>query len=94
MRKAIPVIIWLLLMLLLLPSMASAQTGGGYELSWFTIDGGGRESQANPYTLVGTVGQTEPGLLSGGIFTLSGGFWWDGATMLSKVFLPLLLRSP
>ena len=58
-----------------------------------TIDGGGGESQANPYILVGTLGQADIGLLSGGGFTLSGGFWWDGATMLSKVFLSLLLRN-
>ncbi|MHC4692954.1 MAG: hypothetical protein ACYS67_09440 [Planctomycetota bacterium] len=32
---------------------------GPYELSWYTIDGGGSRSSGGPYVLTGTIGQTE-----------------------------------
>ena len=42
MRKLFRYLVWLLLALLvLLPALALAQTGGGYDLTWSTIDGGG-----------------------------------------------------
>ena len=53
-----------------------AQTGGGYDLSWSTIDGGGGTfSTGGQYSLGGTVGQHDAGTQSGGNFTLQGGFW-------------------
>jgi len=40
-----------------------------YSIAWSTIDGGG-------FTLNGTVGQPDAGAsMSGGIFTVTGGFW-------------------
>ncbi len=51
---------------------ASAQS---YDLSWFTIDGGGGISTGGDYTLVGTIGQPDAGILSGGPYTITGGFW-------------------
>jgi len=60
------------------PAIALAQTGGPFDLSWYTIDSGGvTNASAGPFTLSGTVGQgqdaAEP--LTGGSFTLRGGFW-------------------
>lgn len=63
-----------LALLLVLPS-AGAQTGGDFDLTWNTIDGGGSASTGDGLTLDGTVGQPDAGLLSGGDFTLEGGFW-------------------
>ncbi len=58
---------------------AFAQTGGGYELTWNTIDGGGATfSTGGGFTLGGTIGQPDAGLLTGGSFTLRGGFWGGG----------------
>ena len=59
-------------------AIALAQTGGPFDLSWYTIDSGGVvNASAGPFTLSGTVGQgqdaAEP--LTGGPFTLRGGFW-------------------
>ena len=74
-------------------SIAVAQSGSGYDLTWSTIDGGGGSSSGGSYTLDGTLGQFEAGTLSGGGYTLSGGFW-ASATAQSQfaVYLPLVLR--
>lgn len=52
-----------------------AQSGGGYQLDWHTIDGGGGRSSGGSYSLSGTVGQPDAGATSDGEFTVSGGFW-------------------
>ena len=67
--------VWLMLLLL---SSALAQSGGDYELTWSTIDGGGGRSSGGPYELVGTIGQPEAGVMSGGRYEVLGGFWPGG----------------
>jgi hypothetical protein len=53
-----------------------AQSGGPYDLSWFTIDAGGGTSTGGPYSLSGTVGQPDAGSpMTGGQYSLIGGFW-------------------
>jgi len=70
-----------------------AQTGGGYDLSWNTVDGGGAMfSTGGSYSLGGTIGQPDAGTLSGGGYALAGGFW-GGALVEYKVFLPLVLKQ-
>jgi len=59
--------------------MAAAQSGGGYDLSWWSIDGGGGELQGGSYVLMGSVGQPDAaGPLTGGRYTLYSGFWTPG----------------
>lgn len=90
------VLVILLLVLLLSVMPALAQTGGNYDLSWSTVDGGGGASAGGTYSLNGTVGQPDAGVMSGGDFTLSGGFWKGGEVVLpppyKNLFLPLILR--
>lgn len=77
----------------LLASIALAQSGNGYDLTWNTVDGGGYTfSSGEGYTLGGTVGQPDAGLLTGGDYTLGGGFWSGGAVGY-KIYLPLVLRN-
>ena len=64
----------LLFVLTLIISMAF----GDYELSWYTIDGGGGRSTGGPYTLTGTIGQSDAAYSRGGNFELLGGFWPGG----------------
>ncbi len=65
-----------LLFLVLVPALALAQSGGPYDLSWSTIDGGGHTfSAGGSYELGGTAGQADAGLMSGGNYELSAGFW-------------------
>ncbi len=60
-------------MLTLLP--LAAVSGGVFELSWYTIDGGGGTSEGGQFTVSGTIGQHDAGVMTGGGFSLSGGFW-------------------
>jgi len=57
--------------LLVAASAALAQ----YAINWFTVDGGGGTSTGGVYTVSGTIGQSDAGVMSGGNFTLTGGFW-------------------
>jgi hypothetical protein len=63
------------LALFALAAVAFAQTGGGFDLSWFTVDGGGGASSGGGFTVEGTIGQPDAGTMSGGSFSLQGGFW-------------------
>lgn len=89
-----------LVLLALVGAIAVAQSGGGYDLSWNTIDGGGQTfSVAGSYALGGTIGQPDAGVLSGGNYSLSGGFWagatagGGGGPVRHKIYLPLLVRN-
>jgi len=62
---------------MLFAAAARAQSGGGYDLSWWTIDGGGVTfATGGAFNLGGTVGQPDASSeLAGGTFRLTGGFW-------------------
>ena len=86
-------LIAMLIVTLFIGSTVAAQSGGGYDLSWSTIaGGGGTSSSGGGYSLVGTVGQSDTGVLSGGSYTLNGGFW-NNAFGNYRIYLPLLLRN-
>lgn len=48
-----------------------------YSMEWFTIDGGGGSGSGGGYTVIGTIGQADANTmpLTGGSYTLEGGFW-------------------
>jgi hypothetical protein len=48
---------------------------GQHSIDWSTIDGGGGTSTGGVFTISGTIGQPDAGKMSGGNFTLAGGFW-------------------
>ena len=51
--------------------------GDPFEISRSTIDGGGvMRSTGGGFELSGTIGQPDAGLLTGGDFELTGGFWF------------------
>jgi hypothetical protein len=78
---------------LLLSTIALASAAPSYAISWWTIDGGGTTmSTGGSYSLGGTIGQPDAGVLVGGGYTLAGGFW--GGTVTSYyLYLPLVLRQ-
>ncbi len=86
---------WLPACLLLLAAMpVLAQSGGGYDLGWNSVDSGGTTfSTAGVYSLGGTAGQPDAAVMSGGTYTLSGGFWPGGAPPAIGVFLPVVVRT-
>ena len=69
---------------------------GEYQLSWWTVDGGGETfSTGGGYSLGGTIGQPDAGVLSAGEYRLGGGFWCGGASTKPpehRIYLPLVAR--
>src|SRR6266700_3546577 len=63
------------LLLLLLVDLPSAVGAQNYSIDWFTIDGGGGTSTGVVYSVSGTIGQPDAGHMSGGNYTIDGGFW-------------------
>jgi hypothetical protein len=67
---------WTLLTLCFLLSALCFPAGGqSYSIDWHTIDGGGGTSTGGVYSVSGTIGQPDAGAMSGGNYTLQGGFW-------------------
>jgi hypothetical protein len=62
--------------------VAPARAGGGLQIHWYTIDGGGEVfSIGGAFELSGTIGQPDAsraGVLRGGPYHLTGGFWGAG----------------
>ncbi len=100
MRRITRLAVWLAPILLLVLAfvglgqgirLAAAQSGGGYDLTWNTVDGGGASfSTGGGYTLGGTIGQSDAGVQGGGSYSLAGGFWVSVGDY--KVYLPFLRR--
>jgi len=90
------VILATLLLSLLLTAVTVVAQGSGYNLSWFTVDGGGGTSQSSDgpqaYTLSGTVGQPDAGTMGGGGYELSGGYWGGTGAAQLALYLPLVVR--
>jgi hypothetical protein len=76
-------------------AVAAAQSGSasGYDLSWWTVDGGGGTVQGGGYTLRGTAGQPDAATWSGASYTVAGGFWGAAWPAGYAIYLPLVLRA-
>ncbi len=59
------------MLLLLVATLVQAQ----FAIDWFTMDGGGGTSTGGVYSVSGTIGQPDAGKMSGGNFSIDGGFW-------------------
>ena len=57
-------------------------------VGWRAVDGGGGTSTGGVFSFSGTVGQPDAGAMSGGGFTLEGGFW--GVFAVQMAGAPLL----
>jgi hypothetical protein len=58
---------------LLIPALGFAQS---YSIDWYQIANGGGTSTGGTYQVSGTIGQPDAsGLMSGGSYSLTGGFW-------------------
>ncbi len=68
---------------------------GGFALPWYRIAGGGGTSADGlRYTLSGTIGQPEAGvLMEGDSFQLSGGYWAGAAPgpPTNALYLPVVI---
>src|SRR5258708_32061491 len=45
-----------------------------FDISWYTIDGGGGSSAGGTFSVTGTIGQPDAGHMAGGNYTIDGGF--------------------
>jgi len=76
-RKRRDITLWLsYLFICAMPVLT--QGAGPYEITWYTIDGGGGTSSGGPYVLTGTIGQPDADWCEGGKYELLGGFWPGG----------------
>lgn len=90
-KRSISLLAFSLAVALLLASTVLAQTGGNFDLSWWTVDGGGEMVSGGSFSLTGTVGQPEPGpTLSSGSLSLTSGFWPGGGAAPPVCPVPLL----
>jgi len=70
--KILVVAIWGCILLLNMVSV-QAQSGGGYNINWSSIDGGAGSLSGGTYAIRGTLGQPEGDTSSGGSYSLRGG---------------------
>jgi hypothetical protein len=63
---------------LVLLGLIVSSSRGQYEISWYTIDGGGGVSSGGDFSLTGTIGQPDATYSRGGNYELLGGFWPGG----------------
>jgi len=65
-----------------------------FVIQWFSVDNGGvLESSGGSFSLNGTIGQPDAGVISGGDYTLQGGFWnSDTANALLEIFMPVVVK--
>jgi hypothetical protein len=80
--------------LLLAAYAALAQTGGGYDLSWNVIAGGGGPISSTSYAINATIGQAAVGRVGNSTFELCSGFWCGAALAVEyKIYLPVVLKN-
>ncbi len=86
------VVLWsMLISIALLAVGAVYAQGSGYDLRWWTIDGGGGMSSGGNYVLTGTAGQPDAAALQGGSYVLYGGFWVPETAQAQRhrIYIPL-----
>ena len=74
-------------------ALVAAAMTNGYEIPRWVIGGGGGESAAGDFYLVGTVGQPVTGLGSEADYNVCSGFWCGAGWFVHRVYLPLVQRD-
>lgn len=64
--------------------LAPALEAQNYSVDWYKIAGGGGTSTGAVYAVSGTIGQADAGSMSGGNYSVVGGFW----SIVASVPLP------
>ncbi len=65
---------WTVLALIVLAWVPTTRAQG-FNLTWYTIDGGGGTSAGSGFAVAGTIGQPDAGVMAGAGFEIKGGFW-------------------
>ncbi len=73
----------------------SAATANSFEISWYTVDGGGAlQSTGGTYALSGSIGQPDAGRVTGGSYALTGGFWAVGGAGAVQACTTMVSADP
>jgi hypothetical protein len=94
-RHAVPIALVALLVSLVATAIVLGQSGGGYDLSWWTIGGGGGASSGGQYVIEDTLGQaiaSHDASDDGQRYSLTDGFWQTGSTERT-IYLPIVIGS-
>ena len=84
-----------LAILAILCGLVPASQAQSYSIDWFTVDGGGGTSTGIVYSVSGTIGQPDAGsAMSGGNFSVDGGFWGIFAVPTPGAPLLAIARTP
>jgi hypothetical protein len=79
------------IILMLATGVRASSPQDTYEIDWYTIDNGGGQAGSGAYVISGTIGQADAGVVTGGVYTLEGGFW-PGAVAEYDLYLPMIRR--
>ncbi len=90
-RYMIRIVLLLLAVAILVFTAAYVKAAPLFYIEWWTVDGGGGSSLGGIYTLSGTVGQPDAGLMASDGFALWGGFW-PGVPPEYKAFISLIKK--
>lgn len=74
---------------------ATAQGSNGYDLSWWTVDGGNGALAVGGFALTSTVGQVDEGNGQGGGYNLSGGSWSASSPDMEgnyRIYQPIVVK--
>jgi hypothetical protein len=78
--------------MLLLGACCATPARAQFAIDWFSLDGGGGTSSGGAYVLSGTIGQADVGRMTGGAYSLEGGFWAIGSASEAPVRPMLSIR--
>jgi hypothetical protein len=87
-KKKTGIVFMALLIILTMVGLVQAQS---YEITWWVVGGGGGTSSGSGHTLRGIIGQLDAGNMSGGEYTLTGGFW--SLNPFNMIYLPLIIKN-
>jgi hypothetical protein len=74
----------ILLLCLLAGLFCTRLAAQSYSIDWYKVSGGGATSTNGQYSVSGTIGQPDAGAMSGGNFSLQGGFWGIAAAVQTE----------
>jgi hypothetical protein len=62
----------------------AAPAAAQHSITWWTVDGGGSATtNGGGHLLAGTIGQHDAGTSTGGVYSVRGGFWRGGHTLVA-----------
>ena len=71
---------------------ASAWAADSLAIDWWSVDGGSGTSSGGTWTLTGSIGEADAGVMQGGAFRLEGGVLASTTSRSYQINLPSVLR--